>query len=160
VQELLITVAGPAVNFLIAGLLWCIIDFPAGWDGDAASNSVLDLGRTLLVWNLWMGIFNLIPAFPMDGGRILRAFLAMRLSYLRATYWAMTVAKVITVPGIIIELYRGSYFVVAIFIFIYLAGTAEYQAVKRREAAEALWRDSLLRHLATPPADDPPVLNG
>jgi hypothetical protein len=72
----------------------------------------------------------------------------------------MTITKIITVPGIILELYRGSYFVVAIFIFIYLAGVAEYRAVKRREDEETLWRDALLRQISTPTADDPPVLNG
>lgn len=159
-QEFLITIAGPAVNFVIAGLLWLVIDIPGGWTMDAASNSALDLGRTLLVWNLWMGLFNLLPAFPMDGGRILRAILAMRLPYLRATYWAVTIAKVIMIPAIILELYLGRYLVVAIFIFIYLAGEAEYRAVKRREVEEAQWRESLLQHLATPPADDPPVING
>lgn len=159
-QELLITIAGPAVNFAIAAALWVLIDLPSGWDAGTATNSLIDLARTLLVWNLWMGLFNLIPAFPMDGGRILRACLALRLSYLRATYWAMTITKIITVPGIILELYRGSYFVVAIFIFIYLAGVAEYRAVKRREDEETLWRDALLRQISTPTADDPPVLNG
>jgi Zn-dependent protease len=157
-QELLITVAGPAVNFVIAALIWCIVDFPTAWDADTATNSLADLARTLLVWNLIMGIFNLIPAFPMDGGRILRAILALRLSYVKATYWAVTVAKVIIVPGVILELYRGRYFVVAIFIFIYLAGEAEYRAVKRREVEESQWREAFLQHLASPPADEPPVL--
>ncbi len=156
-QEFLITIAGPAVNFVIAALLWLAIDVPVGWTADAASNSLLDLARTLLVWNLWMGLFNLLPAFPMDGGRILRALLAMRLPYLRATYWAVTIAKVIMVPAIILELYLGRYLVVAIFIFIYLAGEAEYRAVKHREYDEAQWREALLRQIATPPAD-PPVL--
>jgi Zn-dependent protease len=159
-QEFLITIAGPAVNFAIAALLWCVIDLPGGWDADAATNSLLDLGRTLLVWNLWMGIFNLLPAFPMDGGRILRALLAMRLPYLRATYWAVTIAKVIMIPAIVLELYRGRYLVVAIFIFIYLAGEAEYRAVKRREFEEAQWREALLQHVAAPPAEEPPVIKG
>jgi Zn-dependent protease len=159
-QEFLITIAGPAVNFAIAALLWCVIDLPGRGNTDAASGSILDLGTTLLVWNIWMGIFNLLPAFPMDGGRILRSILAMRLPYLRATYWAVTVAKVIMVPAIIWELYRGRYLVVAIFIFIYLAGEAEYRAVLRRELEEAHWREALLQHLATPPAEEPPVING
>jgi Zn-dependent protease len=157
-QEFLITIAGPAVNFMIAALLWFAVDLPFGWTAEAATNSLLDLARTLLIWNLWMGLFNLLPAFPMDGGRILRAILAMRLPYLKATYWAVTTAKVIMVPAIILELYFGRYLVVAIFIFIYLAGEAEYRAVKRREAEEARWREALLQHLATPPADEPPLL--
>jgi Zn-dependent protease len=158
-HELLITVAGPAVNFVIAGVLWCLVPFPAGWSIDSATDTLGDVARTLVVWNLTMGCFNLIPAFPMDGGRILRALLAMRLPYLRATYWAAMVAKVVVVPGALLELYRGQYFVVAIFIFIFLAGQAEYRAVKRREEEEAEWRESLIRHIATPPAPEPPILN-
>ena len=76
-----------------------------------------------------MGIFNLLPAFPMDGGRILRALLAMRLPYLRATYWAVTIAKVIMIPGQspCICTWGGTWSL-AIFIFIFMAGEAEYRA--------------------------------
>jgi len=158
-QELLITIAGPAVNFVIAALLWCVVDLPGGWNIDSASVSLGDLGRTLLSWNLVMGFFNLIPAFPMDGGRILRALLALRLPYLRATYWAATIAKIVTVPGALIALYLGDYFVVAIFIFIFLAGEAEYRSVKRREAEEAYWKKVMQQSIVVPPTDEPPLLN-
>jgi Zn-dependent protease len=156
-QELLITVAGPAVNFVIAGLLWLAVGFPGNADENMAM-SFKALAQVLALWNLRIGLFNLIPAFPMDGGRILRAFLAMRLPYLRATYWAAMVAKVVTVPGAVIALYLGNYFVVAIFVFIFVAGQAEYRAVKRREEDE-LWREALIRHVVNTPADEPPLLN-
>jgi Zn-dependent protease len=157
-QELLITIAGPAVNFAIAGILWFIV--PHGPDDNMASASLVELGQTLFRWNLIMGCFNLIPAFPMDGGRILRAFLALWLPYLRATYWAATIGKVVTVPGALIEFYLGNYFVVAICIFIFIAGQAEYQAVRRREADEEQWREAMLRRVTPPPAVEPPVING
>jgi len=157
-QELLITAAGPAVNFVIAGLLWCLIDVPNGWSVAVATDSLMDLARTLLTWNLVMGFFNLIPAFPMDGGRILRAVLAMRLPYVRATYWAVTTAKIVAVPGIFAAFYLKQYFVAAIFIFILPAGEAEYRLVKRRENEEALWKESLLRHITNSKVPEPPIL--
>jgi len=159
-QELLITVAGPAVNFVIAGMLWVLLPFPANWAMSTASDSALDLLRVLAVWNLRIGLFNLIPAFPMDGGRILRALLALRLPYLRATYWATTVAKVVIVPGTILMLYLGLYFVAAIFVFIFFAGQAEYRAVRRREEEETLWRDQLIQSIAVAPrpSAEPPIL--
>jgi Zn-dependent protease len=159
-QELLITIAGPAVNFVIAALLWLVVDLPSDIGAGGGTTNLMDLGQTLLKWNLIMGVFNLIPAFPMDGGRILRALLAMRLPYLRATYWAATVAKIVTVPGAIIAFFFGDYFLVAIFIFIFLAGDAEYRMAVRREAAEAQWRAALSRQIATPPVNEPPPLNG
>ena len=158
-QELLITIAGPAVNFAIAAVLWCVVDLHGGLD-ESASVSLTDLGRTLLRWNLAMGFFNLIPAFPMDGGRILRALLALRLPYIRATYWAATIAKIVTVPAALVALYLGDYFVVAIFVFIFMAGEAEYRAVKRREIEEAHWRAMMSQRVVDPPAGEPPVLSG
>jgi Zn-dependent protease len=156
-QELLITVAGPSVNFVIAGLLWVLVRFSgnANW---LVAGPWGDFVVTLLTWNIWVGLFNLIPAFPMDGGRIVRALLALRLPYLRATYWAVNIAKVVTVIGVPYAIYRGNYFMAAIFVYIFLAGQAEYRAVRRREYDEALWRESLIRSVAVPPAVEPPVL--
>lgn len=159
-QELLITIAGPSVNFAIAAALWFVVDFPN--DSDAASTlaSLGDLGRILLIWNIRVGLFNLIPAFPMDGGRILRALLATRLPYVRATFWAATLAKILAVLGGVYEIYEGNYLVVAICVFIFSAGEAEYRSVKRREAYEAQWRLALEQHGASPPAVEPPILDG
>ena len=159
-QELLITIAGPAVNFVIAAILWFSVDFPADWDYNLAMGSIADLGRTLLVWNVIVGLFNLIPAFPMDGGRILRALLATRLPYARATFWAATVSKIIAVPGGIFELYKGNYITATICVFIFFAGEAEYRAVLYRERQEARWLEMQALRPNDPPAGEPPLLGG
>jgi len=147
VQEFLITAAGPAVNFAIVGALWFLVSFPSGWETATGALTLADIGRLLLRANLILGIFNLYPAFPMDGGRILRALLAFRLPYLRATYWAMMVSRVITLVGVAASIYWESYLLTALFIFILMAGSAEYRLLKRQELAEAQWRDALRRHL-------------
>jgi Zn-dependent protease len=160
VQELLITIAGPAVNFVIAGALWFVLSFPEEWANVSIPSSVADLGRYLFLANLVMGVFNMIPAFPMDGGRILRALLAMRLPYVRATYWAVVVAKVVTVLGFAVTMYLEMYLTAAICVMIFLFGEAEYRAVKRREIDEARLREALDRLYGRPPSEEPPVLNG
>jgi Zn-dependent protease len=158
-HELLITVAGPAVNLAIALILAIFVRFPGAVDGAEIPSSIGELGQFLLLANIVMFLFNLIPAFPMDGGRILRACLALRLPYVRATYWAVTVAKPITVIGFAFALYSHSWLVAAICVMIFLFGQAEYQAVKRREIAEARMREALSRYYAAQPVEEPPVLN-
>ncbi|MBI5688480.1 MAG: site-2 protease family protein [Verrucomicrobia bacterium] len=161
-RELLITLAGPAVNFALAGLLWLVL--PAGSrldeDSAAAVPTLLESAHLLMLWNVGMGLFNFLPAFPMDGGRILRALLALRLPYLRATFWAVTTGKVLCVIGAVLAAYYQS-FLVALFIFIFIIGELEYRAVRRRELEEAHWRAVLARLHANsypPPLEEPPVL--
>jgi Zn-dependent protease len=160
-SELLITLAGPAVNFIIAGLLAIFVRFPDGisqWDPTGPPVNFGELGRCLLFTNLVMGCFNLVPVFPMDGGRILRALLAMRLPYLDATFWAMSIGKVLAMLAIMGSLYAAgflhyeSYYVVAVlFTFILMAGDAEYRHVKRSDAAKAHWAETLRRLYQEPP---------
>jgi hypothetical protein len=103
------------------------------------------LGDLLLQINLIMGAFNLLPVFPMDGGRILRALLAMHWPYLKATFWAAAVGKVLAVVAIgICAFVVHNYIVAMLFGFILVAGDLEYRAVKRREEATAQW-DLLVR---------------
>lgn len=163
-QELLITVAGPAVNFLIAGLLWLILD-PGHAPGPEADlpSSLSELGWILFSWNIYIGLFNLVPVFPMDGGRILRALLAKKLPYERATFWAATIAKVLAAAGIVVALLFHNWLLAALFVFIFAAGELEYRAVRIREEQEAYWERIRERLRGALPAtslaaDEPPVL--
>jgi Zn-dependent protease len=164
-RELLITLAGPAVNFVIAGVLFLILRAPGDWppsgwplgDYDYEAN-LRGLGQLLVGWNLLMGCFNLVPVFPMDGGRIFRALLATRLPYLRATFYAATVGKVLAVVGAVIAVaVFHLYLTAALFAFIFFAGEAEYRAVKRREQEDAHWKEIVAQHFL-PPTEEPPIL--
>ncbi len=158
-QEFLMTIAGPAVNFVIAAVLWAIFGWPTA---DYPANGT-GFAHLLLHWNLLMGCFNLLPAFPMDGGRILRSLLATRLSYLVATFWAAVVGKILCLLGIVAALFGptllGSddepfYMVAVLFAFIFVAGETELRAVKRRERDEAHWKTVLERlHRSDPSAE-------
>jgi Zn-dependent protease len=162
-REFLITIAGPAVNFAIAALLWVGVGLPDGWHLLGFydfPDTLTGLVQLLLHWNLVMGCFNLLPVFPMDGGRILRALLATRLSYLRATFWAATIGKTLAViAGLISALVFHNYLTAFLFAFIFAAGDAEYRAVQRREVEDTRWREMAARFTATPPPiDEPPLL--
>ncbi len=157
-QEIVMTLAGPAVNFVLAAILWPIVDM-THWSPDGSPASILEVGQYLLVANIVMGCFNLLPVFPMDGGRILRAILAIKLPYLRATQVAVNIGKVLAVLAIAYCLYIGNYLTATVFTFIFIAGNAEYRMIQRQELAQAHWEE-MMRHLARGPvaATEPPLL--
>ncbi len=163
-RELLITLAGPAVNFLIAAVLWVTVGFPAGWPAADYPADATGFAQLLLHWNLIMGCFNLVPVFPMDGGRIFRALLATRMQYLRATFWAASVGKVLAVLGGLTALFLFHTWLTAVlFGFIFYAGEMEYRSVRRRELEDAHWRAVLARAYTAsipplPSTEEPPVL--
>ena len=83
----------------------------------------------------------------MDGGRILRALLATRWSYLRATFWAASIGKVLAVIGVAVMVFVWPNPLAAIlFAFIFIAGDLEYRMLKRREEENAQW-EMLIRRL-------------
>lgn len=158
-QELLITVAGPAVNFVLAALL-----FALAWRGlvnvpEVPAYSAASLLDQLWLANLVMGVFNLLPVFPMDGGRIFRALLALKLPYLKATYWAVTVGRILALGfALVAALYFKSPITCVLFLFIFFAGNAEYRQTLRRDQEERYWAELARQATLVPPADDKPPL--
>lgn len=131
-QELVVAVAGPAVNVVIA-ILMAAVAVPLGIGSDTLLSGISGLAGTtavalfayVFVSNLILAAFNLIPAFPMDGGRILRALLALRIDYARATKVAAGVGRVFAVLFGIYGLMTGSFFLIIIAFFIFGAATQE-----------------------------------
>lgn len=154
-EEIIIALAGPAVNYLIIGLLMIFVRFPSGLSFKYIELTPAGFGRYLVLVNLIMGIFNLLPAFPMDGGRVFRALLAMRLPYLRATKIAAHVGKAVAGAGAIyLIFYKHNTLGGVLFAFIIFAGECELRAVARMERAAEHWRSIQSRF--KPPLDLPP----
>jgi Zn-dependent protease len=120
--ELLITLAGPAVNFALAFVFSILGSLDAVTGG---SSSLVPFFEELMVVNLILGLFNLIPAFPMDGGRILRALLSGWLGRAQATTVAASVGRTLAVLFGIYSLVTLNLFQVALAAFIYFAASAE-----------------------------------
>ena len=137
-QEFLITIAGPAVNVVIA----IALVFVGGANISADHLGALESGNggmidRLAVVNLFLALFNLIPAFPMDGGRVLRAVLASRLGYVRATEIAAMIGQGVAFVLGFLGLF-GNPLLIFIAIFVYLAASAEAHLVATRAMAHGV----------------------
>lgn len=156
-QEILISFAGPAVNLVIIVALLPFMTWPSWplFDGRGLPFDLPTLVQALVVLNAIMGLFNLLPIFPMDGGRVLRAVLATRLSYLQATSISVNLAKLLTVTGILIAAFKlHDPLLVFLFAFIYLGGDMEYRMIKRREKTNGIYvRDLTRNHFLSIPSD-------
>jgi len=131
-QELIVALAGPLVTVGIVLILWIILSAA----GLPTSTNVLLEGRapflSRLMWvNIWLAAFNIIPAFPMDGGRVLRSALAMRMPYGRATRIAAEVGKAFALIFGIIGLFSNPWLVL-IALFIWMGAAAESAMVETR----------------------------
>lgn len=133
-QELAVALAGPAVNFIIALLMWPIImqaDFSADESGTVMIIGAHNFLPMLGMLNITLAVFNLIPAFPMDGGRVLRALLAMKPGRLKATQIAADIGKLLAFGFVLVGFYSNP-FLIFIGIFIILGASAEEQMVKNQ----------------------------
>jgi Zn-dependent protease len=155
--EFLITAAGPAVNFALVALLLPFVWSDLWSSEPVPAHSLPDLLLSLAGANAVMGLFNLLPVFPMDGGRILRALLASRLPYLRATYWASLVGRILALVFAAVAAFEyGNYLLSFLFVFIYFAGDAEYRQVLAREQEAAYWAERARLAATAPGPDDGP----
>lgn len=169
-HELLIAVAGPLVNVVIALLLAGYLaathqmpDLSSAQAGALAGFEKTPL-TMLLYANVALVLFNLIPAFPMDGGRVLRALLALRLGKLRATRLAASIGQF---AAVLLALYGlhvfgdpfarvpflprpGNFALVIIALFVYFGAGQEAQAEESRDAAEdAVVAEAMVRDFQT-----------
>lgn len=141
IQEFVIAIAGPLVNFIIAvlmisanaifGISESLTNVSEMLDGMGVV-SARAVFNYVFVSNLFLGLFNLLPAFPLDGGRILRALLATRLNYLRATSLAVSIGQgmawLIGLWGFL----GGGFFTILIAIFIFAGAGQEGKMVQLR----------------------------
>ena len=137
-QELKMSLAGPLTNLAIAavlialcqpfrvrstvgiGELYQMLD-SVSWHGMVAY---------LVTANLTLGLFNLVPAFPMDGGRVLRAFLAMRMDYTKATAWAVKIGQGLAWLLGLYGVMSGSWTLALIAVFVYMGAGQEGRMVE------------------------------
>lgn len=133
-QELLVALAGPAVNVVIAALLFVglLATGNLSWPSLSAIESGPLLER-LMYTNVSLVLFNLIPAFPMDGGRVLRAGLAMYLNYALATRIAAGLGQAVAVVFGFVGLFANP-MLVLVAVFVWFAAGQESQAVQARSA--------------------------
>jgi Zn-dependent protease/CBS domain-containing protein len=135
-QEFLIAIAGPLVNVAIAVALIAVTPTHLNVAHFAAIESPkVSMIDRLAVVNLFVAAFNMIPAFPMDGGRVLRALLAIRLGHVRATEIAATIGQWAAFALGFIGLLSyniGGFMLIFIALFVYLAAASEAQMVSLR----------------------------
>ena len=142
-QELAIVAAGPLVNVIIAVVLTPVAMLLNGGNlaGVLSMNAVganiqspglLNLVVFLVSTNLLLAIFNLLPAFPLDGGRLLRALLAYVMPYTRATRAAVVVGRLLAVLMAIYGMFSGAIGLLLIAFFVYVGGSAELESVSNR----------------------------
>lgn len=133
IQELVVALAGPAVNIVIMLALYIV-------SGGAVLDLHEDDSRLIIqesnfipmlgFINIWLAFFNLIPAFPMDGGRVLRAFLSMKMERVKATEIAATIGQILAIGFVFVGFYINP-FLIFIGIFIMFGARAEAESVKQ-----------------------------
>jgi Zn-dependent protease/CBS domain-containing protein len=133
-QEIAIAIIGPFINLAIAGLLYLAF---GRWTGVGMPNLFPNSPREFLAGligvNVLLAAFNMIPAFPMDGGRVLRGLLAMNMGYLRATSIAVTVGHAVSALFVFYGIFFN-WWLAIIGVFLYLGADSEKQQTIVREA--------------------------
>ena len=131
-QELIVAIAGPLVNVVIAGILFLFLSVTNNWM--ISTEEISNIGSenflfALFSVNILLVLFNLIPAFPMDGGRIFRAVLAMRMDRYKATQWAVNVGNFFAILFVFWG-FSNNPFLIFIALFIFLSAQSELEHIR------------------------------
>ncbi len=155
-EEILVALAGPAVNvviFLILFVLGATRNMPAL--DDAHGLTFANLPGQLAQINLWLALFNLLPAFPMDGGRVLRALLAFRMDRVTATRRAAQIGQVLAFGMGLAGFATGNIILLFIGLFIMMAAGSESSEVEMRSITRGLRvRDAMITEFEALAPDD------
>jgi Zn-dependent protease len=125
-EELVVALAGPLVNVIIAGVLFPFVRLTSDID-DMDTLRIISAENflpSLMSINLWLALFNLIPAFPMDGGRVLRALLGFKFTHAKATKIAASIGQVLAIVFVFIG-FVSNPFLIFIGLFIFLGAQSE-----------------------------------
>jgi Zn-dependent protease/CBS domain-containing protein len=146
--ELRMAAAGPLASLVLALLFYGLFRAAHGGPPDVRFGFYY-----LAQVNLVIGAFNLLPAFPMDGGRVFRSLLVRKFGRLRATQVAASAGKLVAVGLVVLGLLGGGWWLALIGVFIFMGGEAERSALQARAALRGLRvADFYSRRLATVPA--------
>lgn len=157
-REIVIALAGPLVNVFIAAALWMAGGFESAWPLSADPEQPLPMADRLLAINLMLALFNLLPVFPMDGGRVLRAGLALFLPWVKATQFAALTGQSVAIAGGIwaITGTHPNLFLLLIAVFIFFAAGAEANAARTDSVLSGLTaREAAVREFHTVREDEP-----
>jgi Zn-dependent protease/predicted transcriptional regulator len=133
-QEITMSVVGPFINLAIAGILYLAVGWWAGVAlPDLYPGSASAFFASLIGVNIMLAVFNLIPAFPMDGGRVLRGVLALNMEYVQATSIAVSVGQAISVLFMLFGIFFNLW-IALIGFFLYIGAGGEKQQVMLRSA--------------------------
>jgi Zn-dependent protease len=129
-QEAKIAFAGPLTSLIIGSISLLAYSYIISSNPELSQNSVY-----LIIWiigsmNIMLGIFNLLPAFPMDGGRILRSIFTMKMSYEKATHNAAFIGKSIAILMAIYAIYIGDLWLLLVALYIYGGASNEDRSIQ------------------------------
>jgi predicted transcriptional regulator len=138
IQELWVALAGPAVNVVIAALLFVFLQVSGAWRSvDQIGVATGAFTERVMVANVALVVFNLLPAFPMDGGRALRAFLATRMEYTRATQRAAMIGQGMAILFAFWGL-QGNPILIFIALFVWIGAGQEASMVQMKSALSGI----------------------
>ncbi len=152
-QELLVGLAGPAVNLTIALFLWAYLSFSGQLQGLSMINMSHDMAQIPILVNLFyanivLALFNLIPAFPMDGGRVFRGFLSFFMDRIRATRIAAGLGQFLAIVFVFLGFFYNFWLVfIGLFIYLGASGEAVYEQTKSSLKGLTI-KDALMRRFS------------
>jgi len=142
-QEAKMAFVGPFTSLVVGSICLFIYRFFISSNSALVQNPIYHIVWILGTMNLVLGVFNLLPAFPMDGGRVLRAFYARKMSYVKATQSAASVGKFFAILMAIFGILVGNLWFPLIALFIYVGASEE----ERSTQVEASLENILVRDI-------------